>query len=343
MSTEHPYSRRDDQPFARQLQSEVSEALEPIAEDLAELSPGFDGITLFWPDRRQNGVHFDTVADVATAQPLYQSDDERFAFYRGNIAKHHVRLAGTALQASLLSGEAGWHQSGMNPDHMTYGGPVAIDNDFKSIVQSVYSQHYGKLPNEHSVASVWKKHNHTFRAMTDTFHALDKRIESIGDTLELDLPTVPNAYIVNWDLIGSTRLSREHYGAMRNFLIDTKDCFDELMKSHDKSYDDTGDGTNIILWLARHDEQSITHFGETEILSLVGSMQAAAEEISRKYQDITPQLKFVVGLGSIEQEFTRYDKYTSDEFWRIGEILKNHPGPGTVAFTPSAQKRLPNL
>ena len=343
MSSEYPYSRRDDQPFARQLQLEVNEALQPVAEDLAELSPGFDGITLFWPDRRQNGAHFDTVADVATAQPLYESNSERFAFYRSNIAKHHVRLAGTALQASLLSGEAGWRQSGMNPDHMTYGGPVAIDDDFKSIIQSVYNRNYGAIPNERSVVSVWKKHDPTFRAMTDTFHVLDERIESIGDTLELNLPTVPNAYIVNWDLIGSTGLSREHYGAMRNFLIDTKDCFDELMKSYDKSYDDTGDGTNIILWLAQHDEQSIARFGEHEILTLVDSMQAAAEKISQKYQDISPKLKFVVGLGSIEQEFTRYDKYTSDEFWRIGEILKDHPGPETVAFTPSVQERLTNL
>jgi hypothetical protein len=321
------------------LRTEVDSALLPLRDDLAEHA-AFDGATLFWRDRRQTGEHFDTMADVATVQSPHTPTDERFQFYRANIKGRHVRLAGTALEATLREGTGAWRKSGMNPDHMTYGSPTPARVSESGVLQAAFTPSYGALPSTRTIESIWKKHDATFQEITREYQRLDESIESIGDTLELDPPTVPNAYVSGWDLSGSTRSAQTSYGVMRNYLVDVKDRFDHIAQPLDRSYDDTGDGSNVILWIPGHTKEIIQSFGTDTVLPFLREFQAAADDLARDYPDLAPSLRFAVGLGSVEKDYERYDTYTSDEFWNLGDKLKHHTRDTPVQFTDSARAAL---
>lgn len=346
-------SRRLEKPYVESLQNEANTALSPIGAELSAMTPAFDGITLFWPDHRQTGPYHATVADIATAQPLHGQRSKRFEFYRQNIAHRHVRLGGTALEQTLLEGTASWRQSLRNSDHMTFGEPVFVDEKPIAIMQSVFNPRYGRLPDEDTYVSFWRSHQKTFQEISEGFREVDSRIESIGDTLELEVPSVPNAYILSWDLINSTSLTRRAYPATNNLLVDTKDLFSEIIQktlSHEENdttsprpydYDDTGDGTHFLLWLPSYEPTDITAFGNNIVIPLAQKLRERfMERIAPHYGDLKPEIRFTIDIGSVMEDFIRYDKFTSPNFWTINGILKKTKKPFAIALSRAAKNQL---
>ena len=82
-----PSHQREWSGEAHQLNQEASRALQPLHDDLAALTPTFDGIVYFAVDK----WHRDNASAVATVQP--DSDDiDRFLFYQEKIKNHRVDL-----------------------------------------------------------------------------------------------------------------------------------------------------------------------------------------------------------------------------------------------------------
>lgn len=346
-------SRRAEKPYVQSLQAEANTALTPIGEELSATTPAFDGITLFWPDYRQTGPHHATVADIATAQLPHREKDRRFSFYQNNVAGHHIRLGGTALEQTLIEGTASWRKSRMNPNHMTFGAPVFVDDKPIAIMQSVFNPRYGHLPSSVGLASFWNHHRDTFREMSEGFRKIDTRVESIGDTLELEVPTVPNAYILSWDLFNSTKLTSRAYPATNNLLVDTKDLFATIISdslasddtdktsSQPYDYDDTGDGTNFLLWLPSYNQSDITAFGNDIVMPLAQKLREAfVERIVPNYPDLKPMVRFSVDLGSVMQDFVRYDTFTSPSFWNSDTLLKRTKKPFAIALSKAVKNQL---
>ena len=139
---------------------------------------------------------------------------------------------------------------------------------------------------------------------------------------------VPNAFIISWDMAGSSKLVAEHYPSLRDFLVDAKECFINLLGQPAKNYHDTGDGQESIIWLPetvdRSNIQLVKSFGETAILPLLYSAKEQLEAIATtKYSDIAPQLRFAIGFGHVETN--RLGGLSSSESWEIDHVMNVEP------------------
>lgn len=326
---------------AVQLSHEASAALQPLHDDLAELSPSFDGIVYFARDR----WHKNNASAVATVQPR-SSDTDRFAFYKEHIAHRRVDLGATALGYGLRLEQPRFLRSRMNPEkHITWTHRTVIDGDVTGGVQAAFNLEYGTIPTATgSLLDIWNKHEDRAREVADEFNRFSGQVHSIGDTLELNVPATPNAYIVSWDLRHSTPLALDHYGTVRNYLLDTKGLFKDRIALHDTHIHDTGDGQDISFWIPetsstfdRANKDTLRHFGTTRVLPLIQNLLSTHDELAREYSDIHPTINFAVGLGYVEHDL--YDEYTGQVYWENAQLLKSHPRE-PISYTERARSIL---
>ncbi len=326
---------------ALRLSHEASVALQPLHDDLAEISPTFDGIVYFAKD----AWHKNNASAVATVQPE-SSDAERFDFYKNNIAHRRVDLGATALGLGLALREPQLLRSRMNPDaHTTLVQRTVIDGELTGGVQAAFNAQYGAVPTStEAITKAWKRHEATALEVAAAFRHFSGGIRSIGDTLELEAPATPNAVLASWDLTGSTRLAEHNYGALRNYLLDTKSLFSERIAPYSSYIHDTGDGQDIALFLPevsdtfdRANKADVRQFANAHVLPLIGRLLSVHEELAKEYQDIQPAITFAVGLGYIEHDV--YDGRTSQSYWENANLLKSHPN-SVINYTKRAQETL---
>lgn len=312
---------------ALKLSQQANEALQPLHDDLAEISPTFDGIVYFAKDN----WHKNNASAVATVQPE-SADAERFAFYKEKIAFRRVDLGATALGDGLRLHNPAFIRSRMNPKyHMTWTHRVEVDGDLKGGLQAAFNAKYGNVPTAtHQLNQAWAKHKDTVTDVAAEFNKLAGQVSSIGDTLELLAPATPNGIIASWDTIGSTPLALARYGALRNFLLDSKRLFTTETIPRNIHIHDTGDGQDITFWLPessetfdRADLKQVGAFGNQLVLPIVSRLINIHDELATEYTDINPRINFAVGLGYVEHD--RYDGRTSQEYWQNAKLLKKHP------------------
>lgn len=312
---------------ALELSRQASEALQPLHDDLAEISPTFDGIVYFAKDH----WHKNNASAVATVQPE-SADAERFAFYKNNIAYRRVDLGATALGDGLRLQNPAFIRSRMNPEHhTTWTHRVEVNDELKGGLQAAFNSTYGQVPHStRHLNQAWTKHKETVVEVAAEFDKLAGVVTSIGDTLELEAPATPNGIIASWDTRGSTPLALSRYGALRNFLLDSKRIFSNNTVPLNTHIHDTGDGQDITFWLPessdvfdRADTAQVGAFGKALVLPVVERLISLHDELAAEYQDIRPQINFAVGLGYVEHD--RYDGRTSQEYWQNAKMLKRHP------------------
>lgn len=333
--------QRERFPDALRLSHEASLALQPLHDDLAEVSPTFDGIVYFAKDN----WHKNNASAAATVQPE-SSDAERFDFYKNNIEHRRVDLGATALGLGLALNEPQLLRSRMNPDaHTTWAHRTVIDDTLTGGIQAAFNTRYGAVPTStEAIAKAWSHHENTVLEVAAAFRTFSHTIHSIGDTLELDAPATPNAVLASWDLKNSTSLAGHHYGALRNYLLDTKSLFSERVAHYDSYIHDTGDGQDIALFLPevsstfdRANKTDVRQFAHARVLPLIGHLLRVHEELAKDYQDIQPTINFAVGLGYIEHDV--YDGRTSQSYWENASLLKSHPN-AVINYTERAKETL---
>lgn len=320
---------------AVQLSHEASSSLQPLNDDLASLSPSFDGIVYFARD----DWHKNNASAVASVQPE-SSNSERFAFYKNNIEGRRVDLGSTALGYGLSLSEPRFLKSRMNPNgHSTWAHRAIIDQTVVGGLQAAFAPQYGPIPESTKVIDrIWKRHEAAVLDVAAGFRDIASKVSSVGDTLELLPPTTPNAIIASWDTRGSTSLAAEKYGTLRNYLLDTKRLFSEQTVPYATYIDDTGDGQDITFYLPesskkfnRASPDEVNAFAKVHILPLIQRLIATHNDLAAEsYNDIAPRINFAIGAGYVEQ--TGYDGRTSQGYWENAKVLKTHP-EAPVCFT----------
>ena len=328
---------------ASQLRAAAIEELQPLHDTLLNESPqSFDGLVSFAIDK----WHESSASAVATVQPL-SSDDERFAFYRNNIESNRIDLSATAFGDAMRLRDPQYLQSRMNPEHhMTYAPRIILDGRVVGGVQAAFNTTFGELIPEKTLASIWKDHTPAVEHVLHEFDALANpaKVRSIGDTLELLAPTTPNAFVISWDMAGSTEmaLSEKNYGALRNYLLDAKGIFNHLSAPYKGDYHDNGDGQDMIIWLPegvdRADTDSVATFGHETVVPLLEDIQSAQRQlVASDYTDINPQIRFAVGLAHVEKN--HFEGRTSRELWEIDQVMNVAPR-SAVGYTKAARRVL---
>ncbi len=323
------------------LSAHSAERLQPLHDDLATISPSYDGIVYFAKDQ----WHENNASAVATVQPE-SADTERFAFYKENIAYRRVDLGATALGEGLAMRNPGIIKSRMNPKrHTTYTERALINDSIAGGFQAAFNTEYGNSPSStRELEMVFKKHKAATAEVAQDFYQLSQEVDSIGDVLENNAPATSNGIQIGWDTINSTNLALNHYGALRNYLLDAKRTFVEAASPRKFHVHDTGDGQDLTFWLPtihegfdRSNEAVVGGFGKTQILPLVRRLVLLQDELAESYKDIDPKANFAVGLGYIEHD--RHDEYTSQGYWKTAKLLKTHP-TDRISYTPEAARVL---
>ena len=325
---------------AAHLRDDATKELQLLHDTLLDESPeSFDGLVTFVTDM----WHVESASAVATIQPP-SSDEERFAFYKKNIENNRIDLAATAFGDAMKQSEPHYLRSRMNPAHHTTFAPrVVIDGRVSGGVQAAYNTTYGQPLSEKKLTSIWQIHTPIIENILQDFNTLSAsdKVRSIGDTLELLAPTTPNAYVISWDMAGSTNmaLSEKRYGALRNYLLDAKGIFNHLTSPYTSDYHDNGDGQDMIIWLPesvdRADQQQIGAFGHEVVIPLLRNIEMAQLElVATDYKDIGPHIRFAVGLAHIEKN--HFEGRTSRELWEIDQVMNVAPR-STIGYTKAAR------
>lgn len=334
----HQRARHGD---ALALSAYSAERLQPLHDDLATISPTYDGIVYFAIDR----WHQQNASAVATVQPE-SADAERFAFYQEHVAYRRIDLGATALGEGLMQHTPGIIRSRMNPDrHMTYTNRAFAKDKVVGGFQAAFNTDYGTTPSStRELEMIFKKHSATTASVAEDFDQLSLEVPSIGDVLELNAPATSNGIQVSWDTINSTNLAMNHYGKLRNYLLDAKRAFVNASVPRTFHVHDTGDGQDLTFWLPtihegfdRSDEKVVGAFGRAHILPLVQRLVSIQDELAEDYKDIAPRANFAVGLGYIEHD--RHDEYTSQGYWKTAKLLKAHP-EDRISYTSQAAATL---
>lgn len=326
---------------ALQLSAQSVERLQPLHDDLAAISPTYDGIVYFAVDHWHNN----NASAVATVQPE-SADAERFAFYKEKVAYRRVDLGATALGEGLMLQNPAIIRSRMNPNrHMTYTQRAVVSDTLAGGFQAAFNTDYGSVPSStRELERIFKKHKAATTEVAEDFHHLADEVASIGDVLELNAPATSNGIQISWDTRNSTDLAMNHYGKLRNYLIDAKHAFVSASIPRKFHVHDTGDGQDLTFWLPtihegfdRSDEKVVGAFGRAHILPLVHRLVMLQDELAEQYSDIAPKANFAVGLGYIEHD--RHDEYTSQGYWKTAKLLKAHPD-NPVSYTAEAAHAL---
>jgi len=333
----------DGREAASRLRTAAIKELQPLHDDLLYESPqSFDGIVSFATDKWYES----TASAVATIQPTPDTDD-RFTFYRTNIEHNRIDLAATAFGDAMRMKDPRYLQSRMNPDqHVTYAPRVVIDGRVIGGVQAAFNTTLGEPMPEETIAAIWQKHAPAVEHVMREFDLLagPETVRSIGDAFELLTPTTPNAFLVSWDTSGSTEmaLSDEHFGSLRDYLIDAKHMINRLAAPNKSDYHDNGDGQDMILWLPggvdRADPASVAAFGHATVLPLLQTIQAAQQElVAQAYADLNPRIRFTIGLAHLEKN--EFEGYTSRELWEIAQVM-NGASRSAIGYTRAARSVL---
>lgn len=322
-------SRREHLSKARQLQREATEALQPLYDELA-ITDTFDGVTLFAMDGRR-----ERQAVAAVGLRPDAEDSVRHDFHDRAIAGRMVDLGATALGLAFEQDSPEYLRSRMNPDkHTTWAEPVIIDGKIAGGAQAAFRYDRGALMADKAMRQLWQRHTGTIEEMAHGFSQLSKDVGSLGDVLEYKLPVTPNAYVVGWDLNGSSKLALREttQGALASYLSDAKRLFGETVREQGVfDYDDTGDGQHFVLWLPgevdRADPEAVHDYLQTDIEPLVRRMQLQHEALRAYYPDIDPTVRFAIGVGSADRD--EYASTMTPALWEIAEAL-NQDADGSM-------------
>lgn len=262
----------------------------------------------------------------------YSATKERSAFRTHSILGRRVLLRGTALGETITK-EKGptFAQSQINPDYqMTYIYPLLHDTHRVGALQYSFTAPEGsraitEIPTEDHMEMIHKKLGREvsrIAAETARLQQLAHEVDSIGSLatgLELEQPIVPNAFIIRWDVQGSSKLVlSDAEPAYNAFISQTHALLRTLTEEYvakldtevqvdgHEAYSDQGDGSYIILPLPKryanyYSKQYLADFKHYNVDNFMSTLQAKLDAIARQYHGtFIPKVAITGDFGYVE-------------------------------------------
>lgn len=341
------------------LRSEATSAIAPLNNRLSELTPAYNGIVYFaTPDFDPRKARRQTAAMMfgseAAGASLGQND-----FYHGHVENRRISLGSTAFGNTLLDFATqkrfynSFKSSRLNPaNHLTYTAPVVLDAGRRLIggAQIALDHRYGIYDNQEQIEAAVAEAAPILQEIGEAFDSLESN-HPLWRAAGNKQPTLPNAYLLRWDTVGSTdaALDDDRYPELENYFDDMHDMLvEETEEFWGARAIDTGDGQNVVLYVPEYSRKlyiddinkHIRLFGRTAVVPLIGRIVEAQREIAREYKDLSPEMRLAVGLGFVEQDGER-----GQVFWdaKLAEENETDPSLGKVRYTDTALAALGRL
>ena len=300
----------------------VHEATRPIVASLGRVA-SFDGVVLFIRDRH----YTDTAASVAAVNTEAQGN-ARFDFQNANINGHRVDLSSSTVGDTFRTKTSEFAQSKMNPNqHIVWGAPVPGAED-DAVLQFAFSPQYGSLPDSAILDSEWDKNKHSISNSAITLLEISRSLASVSDELLLDVPTTPNAYVLNWDLNGSTGVAESNYPILRHYLNYAGRRFEGIVSDAGGALlNCAGDGQVYRFDLPspevdRNDPYTMGRYGDTVILPAARALFTAHNQLAAHYKPYIGPIRIGIELGCYEM--TSLGE-SSPSLWSIAKSLESLP------------------
>lgn len=317
------FERFKDSSDVQHAQYEISTAVAALNDTLSYGSKSYDGV-----------VSFSHEANEALAVPLadvnaYNVAPERYEFRSANIAGRRLLLAGTALGKVFKSeGHPLFDQSTINPSfQLMYTHSLWHDDRSVGALQYSFTSESPSAAVEADTNQMEALHRYHrselehIAAQTARLQHLareTKGIKSLATGLELEQPIAPNAYVIRWDVKGSSQLVNSDLGPaydafvgqvhayLRELTRAYTERYKNLQAGVHEAYDDQGDGAYIVLplpaYFSPYDRQTFVtfkqHYTEEFMQQLRNGIQAIAV---RYHKTFIPNVSIGADFGYVEE------------------------------------------
>lgn len=317
------YRRPIHNPRTHRLLSDAGEALGALNEEISNASPTNEGIVLFTPDDFHVGS-----ANAVLSLDGHNTAAETLRFRKENIDGHRIVLGSTAVGYLMGRPRPEFRQSRMSPEDITWGGTYRDQKGKAHTVQAVFSMHEGgDLPNEDDMARLWQRYLPDVAEAVSLVNQVVPEGESLSTALELLPPVTPNAYVVRWDSVGSSRIATtDRYGSYASYRGKWLSTVDQILRAYPHATNNQGDGQNIALWLHGIDvnvDPEIRQYGTQTVMPIIEKLEAAHRALAAQYPDFSPRIRIGVGLGHLEEGYDA--EKTGPVLWEVADLMKQSP------------------
>lgn len=338
MSTSREHIVAAEHPELYAALGETKRAIEPIVAALGHIA-SFDGAVLFIRDNRYK----DSAASVASINARARGVD-RFNFQTQHITGRRVDLLSSAVGDTFRTKTREFAPSKMNPKHhVVLGMPVSTLED-DAVFQLAFSPHYGVVPEQETVERVWMPHSDLISDSVETLLNQASGQTSLSDELLLNVPTTPNAYVMNWDLTGSSRIAANNYPVLRHYLTHASELFTETTaRAHGELLTSSGDGQSFRFELPypaidRNNEAAVGEYGANTVLPISKQIFRAHNELARRYTPEIGPIRIGIELGCYEPT-TLGD--SSPSLWSIASDMEALPrDQNALSIGPIAKRAI---
>jgi hypothetical protein len=313
------------------VRSQIREAIQPLAAEIAHDIPSFEGFALF----QQDLYHPDSAGTILQANAPAASST-RLQFQHDHIAGRRVDLDVSTLGSTFTTGRYELADSAMNTEHAVAGIhiPEQLGVRAASVFQLAFTKGLG-LPTTEQLATIkqqWARVEPACLPHLATLRHYASRYpnQSVSDALLLDVPTTPNAFVVAWDMSGSRQAARTQYPRLRDHLTVYGELYHQFVAAHGgQLLGSTGDGQAFAFEIPspqydRLSGPSVARFARNSVVPALKQVLSAAPS--------SPAVRFAVGLGRIEH--TTFDM-SSPVLWELADVLDQLPRSElAVGYTP---------
>jgi hypothetical protein len=295
-------------------------AIQPIVDRLSQVSP-FISAGLFIEDNYYKGE-----AGTASIVNTPVVSPEFIDLTENSIRGRRVDLQSTVLGKVFASHESQFEISKLDPaHHLTWGVYTELRPGQGAVLQLVFDRQRAHLVDESTVLQCTNPYLKSIWAASKLL-VDETRHTSLADELLLNLPATPNAYIIKWDVLGSTQHIRTNYPSFRHYLLRFELAIERLATRYGGRVTEyEGDGQNIIITLPktinRSDLTSVGLFGRNVAHTFAKHITSLHDNLAPHYPQLSPQIRIALGLGRVEQLAT--GEVTGPIFWELAVLLRN--------------------
>lgn len=285
------------------VRQQIDDTLRPFAGVIERRIPSFEGVALFYQDT----YHPETAGTVAQINAS-TATDERLKFQNAHITNRRVDLGVSTLGQTFQYGDYQLAESAMNPEQHLVAGLHITEQTGKraaSVLQLAFAKEVGTPSSDEleMIHRYWEQFRPQYTPLLEALYAQSQTFpnKSVADALQLDTPTTPNAFAINWDTSGSREQAVGNYGNLRYELTLRGQRFLAIAEKHGAIYiQPTGDGQSFSLGIPpdQYDllsDDSITLFAQETLYPLISELTTTA-----KQDNLDAPVRFAVELGCIE-------------------------------------------
>lgn len=323
ISSKNPelYKRLDD----------AHKAVLPVVEELGGSYHSTDGAVIFLQD-----PYYRLSAGALAAVNVPNLASERLGFQRENVTGHRIYLPDSRLGDTFANQTVEIAPSKMNPEHKVCAIPLEVSTDpehdsLLAAFQFAFNIRAGKkLPTEKQLLSLWEKYQDDIDEATRSLVSYSTSVRSISDEALLHPPTTPNAFIVNWDIDGSTKMAEENYPYLRNYLTDFSDEWAKILKARGGNVlRQDGDGQWVYFDIPgsinRNDLRIVGEYGRDIIIPTLEEIALLNETaIAPRHPMIRPAIRIATEIGYVEETTMGP---SGPALWRLARQSKEHSRP----------------